>query len=100
MVSVAVATGLFFAFAVAKVMQAQRRPAVTGAEGLAGEEAQVRRRLNPTGSVFLKGELWDATAIDGPIESGESVEVVEVEGFHLRVRRAAESQPGLGLSRI
>jgi membrane-bound serine protease (ClpP class) len=89
-VTVAVVTGLFFAFAIAKVMQAQRRRSVTGLEGLTGEVALVRRRLNPTGSIFLKGELWDATAVDGPIELGETVRVVAVEGFHLQVERVLE----------
>jgi membrane-bound serine protease (ClpP class) len=88
-IALAVVTGLFFAFAIAKVAQAQRRPAVTGREGLIGQVAQARTILDPSGTVLIKGELWDATAQDGPIAAGESVEIVGVDGFHLQVRRAA-----------
>jgi membrane-bound serine protease (ClpP class) len=85
-VGVATATGLFFAFAVAKVAQAQRRPARTGREALAGLTAEAQTDLAPDGTVFLKGELWDAVADGGPIAKGDRVEIVAVEGFRLRVR--------------
>jgi len=85
-VSVAVVTGLFFAFAIAKVVQAHRRPAVTGREGLIGQSALARTALEPEGKVFLKGELWDATALDGPIAAGETVEIVAVDRFSLQVK--------------
>jgi membrane-bound serine protease (ClpP class) len=87
-VSVAVVTGLFFAFAVAKVAQAQRRPSVTGLEGLVGGLAQARTDLDPEGTVFISGELWDATAMDGLIEADEMVEIVAVDGFCLNVKKA------------
>jgi len=87
-VSVAVVTGLFFAFAVAKVVLAHRKPSVTGREGLIGRIAQARTALEPDGTVFIKGELWDATALDGPIEAGENVEIVAAEGFRLQVKKA------------
>ena len=86
-VAVAVVTGLFFAFAVAKVVLAHRKPAVTGKEGLVGQLAQARTALEPDGKVFLKGELWDATALDGPIKAGETVEIVAADGFRLQVKK-------------
>ncbi len=88
-VTVAVVTGLFFAFALAKVMQARRKPAVTGREGLVGATAKVRRRLDPEGKVYIQGELWDAVAADGPIGVGDEVEVVSAEGFCLHVKKAS-----------
>jgi len=88
-VSVAVVTGLFFAFAIAKVVQAQKQQAVTGVEGLIGQVALARTGLAPQGTVFVKGELWDATAEDGPIETGQEVEILAVDGFCLRVKRAS-----------
>jgi membrane-bound serine protease (ClpP class) len=87
-VSVSVVTGLFFAFAVTKVIQARNRPVVTGREGLVGLQAQARTALEPEGTVFVKGELWKATAVGGPIKAGEQVEIVAVEGFHLQVKKA------------
>jgi membrane-bound serine protease (ClpP class) len=85
--SVAVVTGLFFAFAVAKVVQAQKKPAVTGLEGLVGGLAQARTDLDPEGTVLIGGELWDARATDGPIGVDEMVEVVAVDGFCLSVKK-------------
>ncbi len=86
-VTVALLTGLFFAFAIAKVVQAQRRQSVTGKEGLIGARARVRVTLDPEGKILVKGELWDAVAEGGRIEAGDWIEIVGVDGFHLRVKR-------------
>ena len=96
-VGVATATGLFFAFAVAKAVRAQRNPITTGREALAGQAAEAQTDLAPEGTVFLKGELWDAVADDGPIDKGTTVRVVAMEGFRLRVRRL-DSQEASGVS--
>jgi membrane-bound serine protease (ClpP class) len=87
-VSVAAMTGAFFAFAIAKVVQARAKPPVTGREGMIGHLAQVRTTLDPQGTVFTKGELWKATTVDSPIQVGEQVQIVAVEGFRLQVKRA------------
>jgi membrane-bound serine protease (ClpP class) len=92
-VTVALLTGLFFAFAVAKAVQAQKKQAVTGSEGLLGQVAEVRTPLRPKGTVFLKGELWDAESLDGILEVGEEAEVTGVDGFCLQVKRAASERP-------
>jgi membrane-bound serine protease (ClpP class) len=88
--AMALATGGFFAFAIAKVVQAQKKPPVTGREGLIGQVAQARTSLAPEGRVFVKGELWNAVAIGDPIAPGERVEIVAVEGFCLKVNRVSE----------
>jgi membrane-bound serine protease (ClpP class) len=93
-VAVAAVTGLFFAFAIGKAVQAQRRQAVTGREGLVGQLAETRTSLDREGTVFLKGELWDAVAIDEPIARGECVEVVAVDGFRLQVKGVAKDCVG------
>ncbi len=88
-ITVALATGAFFAFIVAKAMLIQRQPATTGAESLVGAMATARTDLSPTGKVFLKGEWWEAEADDAPIEAGEQVRVTSVDGFRLRVSRGS-----------
>jgi len=80
-------TGIFFAFVVAKVVGIHKRRPSTGLEGLVGETAIARTDLNPTGTVFLKGELWQAVAVEGTVRKGEQVEVKNVEGFLLRVKK-------------
>jgi membrane-bound serine protease (ClpP class) len=89
-VSVALVTGLFFAFAVAKVVQASRRPPTTGRQGLVNQVARTRTRLAPKGTVMIKGELWDAEVVEGPIERDRAVRIVAVDGFCLRVEEDSE----------
>ena len=87
-VGVALVTGGFFAFVVAKALAAQRRQPTTGSEALLGEMATARTRLDPDGMVFLKGELWQATSESGPIEAGRPVIVTRRRGFRLWVKAA------------
>ena len=73
------------------VLRAQRRPAVTGREGMIGLVATVRSDIPPggEGKVFVHGEFWDAVAA-APVSAGERVKVLEVEGLTLRVGPASE----------
>lgn len=85
--SVALATGAFFAFVVAKALRAQKWHVTTGREGLIGQIAEVRTDLTPEGTVFLRGEHWKAILEEGTARKGERVRVVDAEGFRLRVRK-------------
>jgi membrane-bound serine protease (ClpP class) len=89
-IAVALLTGAFFAFAVAKAVMAQRRQPATGREGLIGLTARTRTPLTPEGIVFVEGERWEAVAEDGPIEKGQRVRVTAVDGFHLRVQKLTD----------
>jgi len=87
-VSLTLASGLFFAFIARSALQAQRRRVTTGREGLIGEVAIARTDLDPEGMVFLHGELWNAVADGERIEEGERVRVVDMEGLKLKVEKA------------
>jgi len=82
--------GAFFVLIVAQGLRAQGLKPVTGVEALIGRQGIVRAPLDPDGTVWVAGEIWTASADDGPIAEGELVEVVAVEGLRLRVRRSAE----------
>jgi membrane-bound serine protease (ClpP class) len=86
-ITVALATGTFFAFIVAKAVSIQRRRATTGVEGLVGAVGTARTDLSPTGTVFVKGEWWRAEVENGPIQAGQQVRVKSVEGSKLHVTR-------------
>jgi membrane-bound serine protease (ClpP class) len=86
-VAVALSTGAFFAFVIAKVLGIHRRRPTTGIEGLVGQLAVARSDLDPEGTVFLKGELWQAVVSEGAVRRGEQVEITEVSGFKLSVRK-------------
>jgi len=83
----ALATGAFFAFVVTKALMIQRRPAVGGMTGMAGQVGVVRRPLEPQGMVLVNGELWKAESESGPLAAGEPVVVTRQDGFVLWVRR-------------
>jgi membrane-bound serine protease (ClpP class) len=81
--SITLALGLFWAFAIGKAVQVRRRPVVVGPQTIVGEEGVVRTG----GLVFVHGELWQARS-DQPLETGQRVEVVGREGLVLDVKPA------------
>jgi membrane-bound serine protease (ClpP class) len=89
----AVATMTSFVLAISYlVYRSQRAKPTLGLEGMLGEIGDVRAKLNPTGKVFVRGELWNAEA-DGEIDMGEKVEIVGYQGMNLKVRRLTKRSP-------
>ncbi|MGH3093002.1 MAG: NfeD family protein [Gaiellaceae bacterium] len=93
--SVALAVGgamaLITLLVVAKIVQARRRPAQTGQEELVGEVGVVRSALQPSGLVFVHGEIWRAHTDGDPIPAGATIRVEAIEdGLVLTVRRTDE----------
>jgi membrane-bound serine protease (ClpP class) len=79
---------LLIGLAIAKVVTVRRSKPQTGEEEMLGEIGIARGPLDPTGNVFIHGELWRARANGEPIASGERVQVVRIgEGLELEVRR-------------
>ncbi len=92
---IALVTGLmasFFLIVVRAAVQARRRRrnATEGLqlETLVGATGVATTDLAPNGTAQVSSELWSATADDGTIQAGETVEVVAVEGLRLKVRKA------------
>jgi membrane-bound serine protease (ClpP class) len=71
------------------VLKAQRHRPETGMEGLIGEVGHVMKRIAPTGTVQVHGEIWTAKS-EEPIEIGESVQIQGVENLHLWVQRSSQ----------
>lgn len=85
--AVAVITGAFFLFVIGMGVRAMRNPYVSGREGVVGHIGEARSELDPTGEIFVDGALWSATSTEGAIAKGEQVEVTEMSGLKLTVRR-------------
>ena len=68
------------------LVPAYRRKKTTGAEGLIGLKGRVIESLAPEGVIKIKDEYWKAKAVDGNINVGETVEIVEVDGLLLKVK--------------
>ena len=61
-----------------------------GTASMIGLCGVARDRLNPSGYVFIRGELWKARVMDGGvIEKGENVLVKESKGLTLLVKQSA-----------
>jgi membrane-bound serine protease (ClpP class) len=84
----------FFAVVISAVSRARGRPSTTGREGMTGEIGVARTRLDPSGQVLVHGELWKAQTDDGVIGSGDTVEVVGMDGLELHVRRRTAAETG------
>lgn len=78
-------TLLFFMFLVGLGVRALRSKPTTGQEGLVGEIGEVLSTLNPTGTVRVHGETWNAVALAGTIPEHSRVRVMKLENLTLTV---------------
>ncbi|MBE2182638.1 MAG: hypothetical protein IAE89_04350 [Anaerolineae bacterium] len=71
------------------------KPAMLDDQPLIGEQGYVQSKIDPIGTVRVRGETWSARST-APIETGQAIVVVEQDGLTLFVepekhkRRAAE----------
>ena len=79
-----VAGFLLFGFGMTVALKARERVR-TAQVGLVGLVGEVRSDLNPEGGVFVKGTLWRARSMDGPIRAGRRIRVRGVDGLILQV---------------
>ena len=69
------------------VVPSLRRKKLNGAEGMIGLAGKVTEPLKPNGTVKINGEYWKAISIKGDCEIDEDVEVLEINGLNLTVRK-------------
>jgi membrane-bound serine protease (ClpP class) len=82
-------TGAIFAVILSFALRAQRAPVRTGTGMLVGRTGSAKSLIDPHGQVQLDSELWSAELAEGEkrIKKGEPVEVVQVDGLRLKVRK-------------
>lgn len=88
-VVVGIFTGALFGVLVGFGIRALRAPIRSGRESLTGKTGTATTAFRPTGQVQLGSELWTAEPVEGSgkISKGDQVEVVEVQGLRLKVRK-------------
>lgn len=81
-----VVTAAFFIFVVAAGLRAQSLPVRAGKETMLGRTVTALGRIDAQqGKVFVEGEYWNAVSAV-PIDAGQPVEIVGVEGLTLKVQ--------------
>ncbi|MBI5943894.1 MAG: nodulation protein NfeD [Chloroflexi bacterium] len=81
--------GLLFFGILLIALRAQHSPVQTGSEALLGKTGTAKTSVGDAGQVQLGSELWSAEKSDGSesIRKGDLVEVVEVRGLRLIVKK-------------
>jgi membrane-bound serine protease (ClpP class) len=67
-------------------VRARSRPVVTGVDQLLRETAVAIEDFEHTGTVRVRGELWQAVTPE-PVKSGETLRIVRIEGLTLMIDR-------------
>jgi membrane-bound serine protease (ClpP class) len=76
---------VLMALVATKIVQVRKLVPVTGQDEMVGQLGIVRKTLDPSGQVFVHGELWQAESEGEPIPAGSQVRVESVDGLTLRV---------------
>ena len=96
--AVSVPFGLITAFLMSIAWRARQNKVVTGSQGIIGELGVACTDLDPSGKVFVHGELWNAHSAQ-PLRSGAQIRVVAISQLELEVEpsdAAAPPSPAVG----
>jgi len=82
----------FFSLIAIKVLQTKYLKSDLDVDRVIGTRGYVKKTLKPDGIVIVKSEEWSAITVDGsgPIQEGEDIEVVKVDGIRLIVKPAED----------
>ena len=88
-IGVSLGTAAIFFTILIIALRAQRAPVRMGQESFIGRTGTARTNISPIGTVQMGGELWSGELAAGeePIPEGTTVEVLEVKGVRVVVRR-------------
>jgi membrane-bound serine protease (ClpP class) len=86
-IGVGVAVGAIVLLFIAGLVRTRRMAVRSGKEELVGAKGLASTALEPSGTVRVRGELWNALAEDAPLESGAEIIVTDVDGLRLTVKR-------------
>jgi membrane-bound serine protease (ClpP class) len=79
-------SAILFIITVTVAIRVYREKPTTGKEGMTGMPATAKTDIHADGQVFMRGEYWSAWS-DEPIQKGEQVIVIAVEGLKVKVRK-------------
>ena len=82
----------FTIFVIIAILKGQRRKLSTGVENMIGKLAIAHTALNPAGTVFAEGELWNAITEDNHIDAGTEVSITGITGLKLQVTKLSKEE--------
>jgi membrane-bound serine protease (ClpP class) len=87
-IPLALTTAIITIFLVQMVINAHQSKALSGMEGMIGNQGEARSDLakGRRGKVFVHGEIWNAIA-EEDIHRGDFIEVTKVDGLLLTVKK-------------
>ncbi len=92
-VAITLPFALLSVFLLQLAIRSFRFKVATGSEAMVGEIGEVRTALDPSGSVFVHGELWNARSATA-VAAGQRVRVLSVNGMHLDVEPCGDPFEG------
>ncbi len=87
--AVSVLTAAFFLIAIRSVINAHRKPVVSGREELIGSIGQILEDFEESGRIRVHGEIWQVSS-DISMRCGDKVRVIAVDGLILKVEHEKE----------
>jgi membrane-bound serine protease (ClpP class) len=81
-------SAVLFIITVTVAVRVYREKPDTGKEGMINMQAMAKTVIHTDGQVFMRGEYWNAWS-DEPIQKGEKVTVLAIEGLKLKVKKSA-----------
>ncbi len=84
---VALFSVVFFFAGVTVGIRALKSRVTSGREGLPGRTGVAKTTLSPTGIVIVEGEDYTADSVEGRIEAGEKIQIVEIAGLKAKVKK-------------
>ena len=92
-VAITLPFALLSVFLLQLAIRSFRFKVATGSEAMVGEIGEVRTALDPSGSVFVHGELWNARSATA-VAAGQRVRVLSVNGMRLDVEPCGDPFEG------
>ncbi len=92
LVPTSIALGIWNVYTYRQARQALSVKPVAGLTDMIGIQGEVVGRLNPSGQVKIRGEIWTAEAESGEMKPGKKVVVIGQKGLRLTVRETDQDE--------
>jgi len=68
------------------IIRVHRKKSLVGKEGLIGQCGTAETEINPFGTIYIHGEIWQARSTT-PIQKGARVKVIDIQNLELSVEK-------------